>query len=236
MPEFLSVQGVRLHAQNYYVFLRNADDLISAVAIHSDPEHALNLWQVDNRYKLSAFQREVGRLLHNFVASASTLIDTTRVLYNKYGAARFSDYQPRIDSEFAPDPLARFVVCLRQYAVHYAAPPLGSVLTMTQETGISNALVLPASVLLEFSGWDSHSKSYIATSGDNVIVDAAVSTYFETVRSFYDWFYARIFEITQPEQALVAAKREELRRAHYSSALMFIESGLGHVSEGNRYT
>jgi len=56
LPEYASVQRVRSHAQTYYVFVRNAEDLTAALAYHSDRQHAVNLWHVANRANCTLFR------------------------------------------------------------------------------------------------------------------------------------------------------------------------------------
>ena len=65
-----------------------------------------------------------------------------------------------------------------------------------------------------------------------MVLDNAVNAYFEKVRLFYDWFYRRLNEINAPEIAVIEAKQEQLRQAHYASASMFLESGLSIYARG----
>ena len=65
---------------SYLVFHRNFEELNKLVGIRNDPKKMLELWSLHNRHKLHIVMNEILRLLHNYLASAKSLIDQTRVI------------------------------------------------------------------------------------------------------------------------------------------------------------
>ena len=60
-------------------------------------------------------------MLHNFLASASALIDHARKFYREMyeSELQMPSYQSKITEAFSNDGLSQFVVGLRQYCLHY---------------------------------------------------------------------------------------------------------------------
>lgn len=215
MPELARIQQIDIQKLSYFVFEDNTAELRRVLDFHGDLKQNLPLFDTDNRDSLDALQREIGRLLHNFVASANTLIDTTRRLYEKYENGAFPDYQTKIDSEFVTDPLSRFVKGLRNYAVHYEAPPLISKISFSigENGNLKSQIVLPSKKLLGFK-WDAEAKRYITDCGEEIVLDSVVNDYYHKVSNFYNWFYRRLNEIHEPDLSRINAKKEELKGAY----------------------
>jgi hypothetical protein len=235
MPETAKVDRVRIHAMNFFIFTRNTVELRNALNFHSNVKENFSWWDVDNRENLYGLQREIGRLLHNFVAAASSLIDTTRRLSEQYKEDQFPDYQAKINSEFVNDPLAQFVVKLRQYSLHYQAPPIVSrtEFNAEQHASIATQICLPSRILLQFSGWNKHAKDYIALSGDYVVLEKVVDDYYQKIVNFYNWFYTRLTEIHESDLTRLASKRQELKSAYYVNALAYLRMHLNEYHRGN---
>ena len=77
-----------------------------------------------HRYRLDYGQREVVRLLHDYVAAAFSLVDATRVFVNEHytdtGLLRV--YNDRLKRDFSEAPLHRFLQDLRNYTLRYRLP------------------------------------------------------------------------------------------------------------------
>jgi hypothetical protein len=232
LPEMESIQRVRVHERNYLTFASNYDELRKSLDVHRGKGTGIaELWHVGNRDGLFQLQCEVSRLLHNFLASASSLIDTTRVLYGRCGKGRFPDYQARVDSDFKSNGLARFVVCLRQYALHYSALPIVSHLNIA-DGKVWSIVQLERAEIDAYSSWDAHAKGFLAGCPGQIDLEPVVEQYFANVRQFYEWFYRRMSEVLEPEVAIVGKKLEELRRCHYSLAEDFLSVGLSLYKRG----
>ena len=217
MPELERIRRIHVQQLNFFIFQRNTEELRELLRFHSDVKENFDiLWHEENREKQYALQREIGRLLHNFTVAAMSLVDVTRRLYKRYGSELFPDYQARLDTDFVTDSLSRFVKDLRNYVAHYEAPPIVSVLNFSfgEEQSLESQIALPTQTLLKYTDWSKPAKEYIARCGDKVVLDLAVSEYFEKVNQFYNWFYERLNEIHSEDISRITEKQEELKRAY----------------------
>src|SRR5258706_2019743 len=106
------------------IFRMNAQELIEITRRVNDPDEGLRLMYVQNREASQQTHREVARRVHNFVAASLTLGEHTRnYMRDHYSKTPVLErYQARIDAEFAPDPLGRFVQDLRNFMLHKGLP------------------------------------------------------------------------------------------------------------------
>jgi hypothetical protein len=215
MPEFKLLEKIRTLKESLRIFKGNYAELRKPLVFHSDMPRALPLWDVRNMQVLYDFQREVARLLHNFVASAMSLVDHTRVLYRDLYEAngRFPEYKEEVKKRFEINPLASFVVCLRQYCQHYKPPPILSQMRWSQESPVFDSrLTLGKGNLEEFSGWKSPAKEFLAKQGDSIDLLDLVDRYYTLVMDFYRWFDKRQKEIHSEEFDKVNAKQKEFAK------------------------
>lgn len=105
---------------NYFVFSRNYSELMKLLKSVQVPEKTLDLWSLKNRDKLNIVINEVVRLFHNYLASAKTLVDHTRVLIRAwYRESDFlHEYEGQINSRFTTNSLSGFFEGLRNYSLH----------------------------------------------------------------------------------------------------------------------
>lgn len=100
-----------------YMFSENEGELVESLEeVTWSPEGWL-LFTPPLSHHLQAFRLEIGRLLHNFVASSLSLIDhTRRVKRGLYtDSERENAYDQKLTAAFVNDPLSEFVKGLRQY-------------------------------------------------------------------------------------------------------------------------
>src|SRR2546425_7105962 len=114
------MQKIRLLSISYYAFNQNYDELNQLLVAFSKPEIGLEIARVGNERKLDAFLIEITRRLHNYLASAMTLVNHTRVLVTDlYTGTPFEkEYVGEKDRTFKNSPLHHFVQDLRNYNVH----------------------------------------------------------------------------------------------------------------------
>lgn len=212
MPEyqlFVQLQGFSL---SIYTFDRNFVELQNFISFLANDPRADSLFWLRNRDKLMRAMNDVIRLLHNFVASALSLIDHTRRLYNKLYAefGTFPDYQQRVNHDFAQDPLSQFVKCLRQYCQHYKAPNLDVTVSWKQgderETRTFNLLVED---LRTFDEWSSLAKRYLEGIDTKIEIVEVATEYRNKVIAFYEWFQSRQEEIHSDEFKRFREKERE---------------------------
>jgi hypothetical protein len=128
----------RAHYRSFSVniFLGNADELAQVLgALNDDPiEHWKTISSdLEASHKI---QTHVGRLFHNFLASAMTLVDHTRVFIKEfYLATALSRTYNERKRVFEGNNLTRFIQDLRNYMVHRGLPPIRRMLSFKQVEG-----------------------------------------------------------------------------------------------------
>lgn len=212
MPEYKlyrDLQGIDLSISTFH---NNHVILDTFLTFLTSDERANQLFIVRNRDKFLEAGRHVVFCLHNYVASAQSLVDHSRNLYegkiNK-SIQPFPGYSERVKKEFSADPLARFVICLRQYCQHYKAPNIG-VRTTNPDGRFVRKVQLPLSSLLTFKGWNSEAKVYLSTIEDSVDIQQVATTYHDRVMAFHQWVQERYDEIYVEDFKRFREKEREL--------------------------
>lgn len=215
MPEytlFLELRGLDV---SIHTFHKNYVALHTILTFLTSDERADPLFAAKNRDNLSEVGKDIVCYIHNYVASAISLIDHTRNLYKKLyiPAQQFPEYQERVTKEFAQDPLAQFVKCLRQYCQHYRSPEI-SVRT-TFPNGFNarpmRKIRLALSDLQTFDKWNAPAKKYLSSIEDAVDIHEVATVYLNKVMTFYQWFQSRQDEIHADEIKRFRAKEAELQ-------------------------
>lgn len=215
MPEYKLMLRIETFRLSLAILKGNYDELRKLLLFHADMPKALPLWDVENRDKLHAFQTEVTRLLHNFVASAMSLIDHSRVLYRELyePKGRFPEYKEELERRLTRNPLASFVICLRQYFQHYKAPIVFSKMRWSRESPMFDSKLKLNKVELEgFSSWKSPARKFLAKQEDSIDLLNLVEEYYALVMEFYKWFGGRQEEIHSEEFERVDAKQRDLAK------------------------
>ncbi len=203
-----SSRGARFYTQiksrsfSLNIFLMNTVALIEASLHVSDPDHGMTLMMEGNREAGTQAHREINRHLHNFTASAMTLVEHTRVFMND-GYARtevYSAYEDLVLRTFKDDPLSQFVQKLRNYMVHKGLPNSEMFLDLkndsTNGAQIQTGVRIGTASLLEWDGWSSKARRYVESAGDALDIRALAEEYLARVNRFH------------------AALENELRRFH----------------------
>jgi hypothetical protein len=199
-----------------YIFDKNFDNLEELILfLTTDPRADSIIWEQNRQEDLQTLQLDVIRRLYNFVQSAMALVDHTRILYRKLypNSEVFSEYQGRVNRDFANDPLSRFVQDLRVYCHHYKAPNIAVRVSVTPgpEGSIERKTVEISLKDLEiFDGWTSLSKKYLRTIQESMDVLKVLSEYKTKVMEFYKWFQACQIEIHKDEFELYRDKQRQI--------------------------
>jgi hypothetical protein len=213
MPEYHLVMQLQGLSMSIYTFDRNYQTLRNFITSLASNPRFDELFILRNRDRLMVAMNEIIRFLHNYVASALSLIDHTRRLHRRlYSESdKFADYHSRVTSEFARDPLAQFVKCLRQYCQHYKAPNLA--VNESRNRGEERP-IRTFNLLLEdlgtFDGWSSTAKMYLSAAGEQINVLEVATQYRDKVIDFYKWFQSRQGEIHADTLKQFRAKESEL--------------------------
>ena len=191
-------EGARLHselggvARTYRVFVGN-DREFQALFAHYDNnvQARLELWDTHNRDGFDAFLDEVDRLLHNYLAAATSLRDHTRRLWRQDpppDMALTAEYDERVKRTFADSPLANFVQRLRNYMTHSKLPVAQGKFTWEQGSGESSTVALSKAALLEWDDWNVAARAFLDEADDDIDLSDVLRDYTALVHDFNQWF------------------------------------------------
>jgi len=193
-----------------------------------------SIFSVRNRDKLRRAGKEVVFYLHNYVASALSLRDHSRNVYEGRGRLSqliqpFPGYQERVAKEFKHDPLTCFVERLRVYCQHYSAPSIGVLMTYSGGRMVRK-VQLPLESLLAFNDWGEKAKAYLSTLEGDIDLQQVVTIYHEKVMTFHRWVQERHEEVYAEDFQRFREKEREV-------LLLQLEINIDHhllaISKGN---
>ena len=138
-----------------YVYDKNFDEIETFLTSELEKETAFKT--IKNRDQADKLLYEIVRKLHNYISSAISLIDQTRVYYREIYPDEHifrKEYEKEITKRFKENELAIFIKDFRQYLQHWKIPnlELRSPLTKNIEDFYIK-LFADKETLLEFSGW-----------------------------------------------------------------------------------
>ncbi|MEC2307650.1 hypothetical protein [Bacillus atrophaeus] len=180
-----------LHSSKY-VFEKNHEDLFQTINLAMvDYEMVKKSLKIRNGEKgFNSFLYEIGRLLHNYLSSAKTLIDHTRKLFqDEYKKSTFAEeYEKKIKEAFTESPLARFIQDLRNYSLHREIPISGVSYDIASDDKGLKEIYLVKKSLLEWDGWTKKSKEYLKKCKKNIDLNQLIIEYTKQIKEFQEWF------------------------------------------------
>jgi hypothetical protein len=172
------------------VFDQNLRDLLRLLdGAATDHELAIELVQnVRPPQVREEFVKQTVRCLHNYVASAMSLVDHTRAIMRGRSGA-ITDEFARRKSEMLTNDEIPFVQDLRNFTLHRALPVLGHRVRFGDGEGeeMRSEVRLSASQLLEWDGWSARSRSFIAALGTDIELRPIIRTHGQTVWGVNAW-------------------------------------------------
>lgn len=204
IQEYESSEGYKLLSEmraleaTYEVFTGNHDELKKLLIDINDPAVSMYMWDNEHPEQFDLFDREVRRLLHNYLAAVKSLVDHTRNLVRgAYAGTEFqAEYQARVDEGFKYEPVSCFVQDLRNYALHKSLPAVSATLEFKrrEEGGFhtSNAFMLEVDKLKAWKKWSEAGRRYMDTLGAKTKLEEVIDAYRGIVTEFYEWFGERI--------------------------------------------
>jgi hypothetical protein len=171
---------------------RNGQELIDLIDAPSrDPQLAIELFQnTGPRTIANDFYDEIFRLVHNFVASAVTLVDHTRNHLKPYDGTDFvTEYEMRKATVVVP--VTAFVVRLRSYVLHHKLPILGINTSFEGDgrEGIQSTTVLDTSKLLEWEDWTAGARAFLESSPASLVLRSVITDYLDVIDDLYKWLF-----------------------------------------------
>ena len=213
MPECKLTQKIKKLDNSLDIFKGNYAELRKLLTTKYNMPEAISLCDVKDIHLIYARQREVGRLLHNFVAAAKSQVDNTQTLKNKLNKKekQFTEYKKEVKNRFGSNPLVQFVHKLREYCLHYESPPVFSTMSLELEpSGGEIRLMLNKSELEQWNSWKQDAKKFLAEQKTSIDLVEVVDGYYSQVMDFHNWFGEHVRKIHAEEFAKVDAKRREI--------------------------
>jgi hypothetical protein len=189
-PEYQLRGKLKTFDMSLEIFEGNFTELICNIdAFRPTAQKELMRWATDPAFR-NTQQITVTRMLHNFMASASSLIDHARKFYrDMYEAGGTMPlYQPKINETFGKDGLSQFIVGFRQYCVHYRSPVITFTMSTHMHDTISSVPTLSRDALIAYHGWNAVATKFLKASPAVIDLVSVVTEYRGKVRNFYGWF------------------------------------------------
>lgn len=165
---------------------------------------------------------ETKRLMHNYLASAISLIDHTRIhITNIHKEKKFLDYQPMVKKTFIENPHCVFIKDFRQYLQHYKLPDISfqaNALSLKPKWSIK----ISTSELEKFSGWKKDSKIFIKSKYPRLDLLEVTDNYQKIVNDFYKWLIKNQKEIFSDELNQLEELKIEIKKAKISNTISSI--------------
>jgi len=182
--------------RSWSVFVRNTTELIDLLKIPATDIAASLQLMGDDREATGKFWEELDQRLHNQLASAASLVDHTRRLLAYYESdipVMVGEHKKRNAAVRATNE-ASFLRDLRNYLLHYGAPPVIQNLTLgpTGDAGATgHSIKLSARRLLEWDGWKKGSHDYLSSFADRdgPVLGQDVATYANAMSALFSWLF-----------------------------------------------
>lgn len=175
---------------SHQIFDANSQELGELLVLNASDEFASILWDVRNRALLDGLLDEATRRLHNYVASAMSLVDHTRKAIGKVypsGSRARLDYDDRVQTDFAKSPDIRFVQDLRDLLLHVDALNVNARFRWDRTEGEKRELMLLRGRLTSWTGWSPPAREVLARSDGDISIEPLIRNYTATVTAFYNW-------------------------------------------------
>ncbi len=194
---FYNSEGVQLYNRilsnqlSSYTFEKNYIELHKLIELHAQLNIQGKLGDFLNREPRHRFLAEVTRLLHNFLASAKSLIDHTRNFIRVSYSTRkevVEEYQKEVDLRLHSSPVCKFTQDLRTFFTHINMPFIASVDHGPDASGkYLFTIELNTDKMKYNERWSSKAKEYIQKRGPSINLGVYVEEYYQIIHQFYLW-------------------------------------------------
>lgn len=192
----------------------NYDHLMTHLREVNDQQVALQLASnvgEDAREFQRAFHAETYRLLHNFTASAGTLVDHGIRVLDKEDRQFRTQWKQRVADVIAA-PVTDFIKNLRNVLLHEGLPLLSGAVRFDGAEWSAD-ISMPRDDLLRLSGWSVAARDYMEIKGERIELADVVTEYMQTIEGLYDWLFPRFEELHGEEIDGVNALMDQYNRA-----------------------
>jgi hypothetical protein len=238
-PEFGRLMELDCFSNSLRIFEANYRELDRLMWFVCESVPGSHLFRRENRSAWEQATHEVVRLLQNFVASVSALVDHSRGLYSRlYETERtFTEYPEEVRKRFVENPLVQFVHNLRNYCLHYRTPRVGTTMTLVdvQNEVFKRHITLGTEDLAEFE-WNAAAHKFLEGAGEEVDIRSVLRDYHLEIEGFYKWFAEKARTIHAADHATMSAYyaeqlkgRSERNVEALTERLRAFECGVGSI-------
>ena len=145
--------------QCYKIFLCNSTKL-TEYSLNPPNLHYNLMPDIKTRIQKNALDCEAARFIHNYVASAKTLVDVSRRNSKKYlNPDLKAKYDKKVSDTFVNDPCTQIIHKLRNFMLHVDMPSISNQINIF--TGDSSYLSLLPAKLLKWKKWKKIEKDHL---------------------------------------------------------------------------
>lgn len=199
---------------NFYVFRVNYAEL---KALLSTTQTAELMFKYEETNRIL---QELTRLLHNFLASARSLVDHTRAVMKEWygGTELHYEYTQEIQKRIISKELPGFIEELRNYALHYRLPVTTATVKVWYDPATSQqrenaSLILEKPILLQWSGWTAKGKRFLLNADKEIRIETLVDQYFQDIQNLHQWISASLQNEHKELLKWLEEKRVQLEKA-----------------------
>jgi hypothetical protein len=201
----------------HYAFDKNFESLQKSIEAMK-PKAELNddtIFEFGDKVTPGIF--EVCRCLQNFVSSAMTLVDQSRVLYRKMyeSDGLIPDYENEIKERFGENALHQFIQELRNITVHSRVPGVGYAEHRDFRSGsfISTyRMYFLKDELAEYGKWTAPARAFLRSSDSKIDILALAQEYHKQINDFHGCFDHKQYEAHKQELDHVNSLEDQLRQ------------------------
>lgn len=234
-PELARIQQIDRLTDSFTIFGKNYSDLKQLLTLITLHPEGLELFEQDNVQAREQALREVTRLLHNFVAAATSIVDHAKALHRRLHEKTnsFPDFKVELDKRFFRNGLAVFVRELRNHLLHSAVIGLGATMQWTRDSHETVRTVCIAKSKLTITRWPKEAQDFLQTIPDqNVNVTKTVDDYRAIVEQFVEWLYARFRTIHEEDYRVVSEYKKKMLELRLDEVAVHIRERLAGLKKG----
>ncbi|BAZ85472.1 hypothetical protein [Dolichospermum compactum] len=198
-PEMEIYKNLLALKASFRVFNGNFNELQEYLEHLKTPNEALVKYSYNKRENIEALIDESSRLFHNFLSSAKSLVDHTRVIVNRLYPADHEfnqEYQNKLQADLANHPIQKFIQNLRNYTQHYTLPIPDLQIAFGEDMKFT--MQIDTKELLKWKKWGD-SKPYLENLGDSFSLVDLANEYYQIIQDFYVWLTERQHNIHQQD-------------------------------------
>lgn len=203
---------LRTYSISKNILAGNGVQLRTLIALLEDPARAPEFMSLDKREHLRNLQNEVDRHFHNFLASAKTLVDHTRVIMNEpfISETHRVEYRKKVAQLFSGESLIGFMHELRNFALHRSIPFVTMRVSIHAASGsLDSAILVDLDKMADWEGWRSEGKAFIGLHRPSIRIRELIDGYECKIREFYEWFCLQFQKHYEKEMEEVLALQKQ---------------------------